>query len=166
MVALALGEEKEYIIRNGDMRNDITKEDVSHFRNICSSGLLVISGCSYQSDISKDTISEDEAIAIASSRIPPGILLHAHGAYAYLRSEQDQNGIWLVNLYGLDITREELEQFGWQEGDNISFDNFSPGTNEYYSVLIYIDGKTGEIISQKAGGVWLGPGPPVEVPSS
>lgn len=121
-------------------------------------------GCSHQPDTSKDNISEDEAVAIASSQIPPDYRLLAK-VQAYFDEEQGQNGIWLVNLYNLHITREELEQFGWQEGDNVSFGNTSPGTNTYYGVLIYIDGKTGEIISQKAIWVWLGPGPPEVSPS-
>ena len=101
-------------------------------------------------------ISESLAIVIASSIIPPDYRLLA-SVSAYFEEEQGQNGVWLVNLYKLNITREELEQFGWQEGDNVSFGVYSPGTNEYYGVLVYIDGKTGEIISQEAIWVWLGP---------
>ena len=119
--------------------------------------LIFLIGCS-------SNISRDKAIDIASNIIPPDYSLLAQ-ARAYFDEEQGQNGVWLVNLEKLNITREELEQFGWQEGDDVSFGNFTPGTNEYYGVLIYIDGKTGEIISQKAIWVWLGPGPP-EVTSS
>ena len=104
-------------------------------------------------------ISESQAIVIASSIIPLDYRLLAR-VQAYFDEEQGQNGIWTVYLYDLNITREELEQFGWQEGDNVSFGNYSPGTNEFDGVLVYIDGKTGEIISQKACGAWLGPGPP------
>lgn len=105
-------------------------------------------------------ISESQAIDIASSIIPPDYRLLAR-VQAYFDEEQGQNGTWLVNLYDLNITREELEQFGWQEGDNVSFGIYSPGTNQYYGVLVHIDGITGEIISQKAIWVWLGPRPSV-----
>ncbi len=104
-------------------------------------------------------ISESCAIVIASSIIPPDYRSLAQPR-AYFEEEQGQNGIWLVNLEKLNITREELEQFGWQEGENVSFGNTTPGTNKYYGVLVYIDGKTGEIISQKAIDIWLGPIPP------
>ncbi len=109
--------------------------------------------------IETSRISESCAIAIASSIIPPDYRSLAQ-PQAYFDEEQGQNGIWLVNLEKLNITREELEQFGWQEGENVSFGNTIPGTNKYYGVLVYIDGKTGEIISQKAIDIWLGTGAP------
>ena len=124
---------------------------------IISTLLVFLIGCS-------SNISSDEAIDIASNIIPPDYRSLAQPR-AYFDEEQGQNGIWTVNLEKLNITREELEQFGWQEGDNVSFGNTSPGTNTYYGVLIYIDGKIGEILSQKAIDIWLGPGPP-EVVSS
>jgi hypothetical protein len=81
-------------------------------------------------------ISESCAIVIASSIIPPDYRSLAQPR-AYFEEEQGQNGIWLVNLEKLNITREELEQFGWQEGENVSFGNTTPRTNKYYGVLIY-----------------------------
>jgi len=115
--------------------------------------LVLLVGCS-------STISRDEVIEIASSQIPPEYLFPAKELYrAYFDEELGKNGTWIVQPNGMGITREELEQFGWQEGDNVSFGNTLSGTNEYDSVLIYIDGKTGEIISKRAAGLWLGPLP-------
>ena len=115
---------------------------------------ILLVGCS-------SIISEEEAIEIASSQVPPDYQLQAkEQADAYFNARPYQNDVWTVYIYKLNITREELEQFGWQEGDNVSFGNATPGTNKYYGVLVYIDGKTGEIMS-KATGLWLGPGPQV-----
>ena len=126
--------------------------------------LCFILSCSQSDNNSNNIASREEVTSIASSQVPPDILLKAN-VDAYFDSEQCQNGVWLINFSHLSITREELENFGWQEGDNVSFGDFIPGTNEYHDLLIYIDGKTSEIISQKAVGLWLGPGPP-EVSSS
>ena len=119
--------------------------------------LVLLVGCS-------SNISRDDAIDIAASQIPPNYRTLAE-VLTFFGEENRQEGVWLVNFTRLNITREELEQFGWQEGDNVSFGNTIPGTNKYYGVLIYIDGKAGEIISKKAIDICLGPGPP-EVSSS
>jgi len=115
-------------------------------------------GCSCQSGF-----SEDEAIDIASRWIPPDILLRAK-VDAYFDSEQSTNGIWQVYFQHLGVTRVELEEFGWEEGDNTSFGDLPDDLNEYYGVLINVDAKTGDILS-KGAGIWFGPGPSVASPS-
>jgi len=118
-------------------------------------------GVDFTGIISSLYIPENQAIEIASSQVPPNYQLQAkEQANAYFNARPYQNDVWTVYIPKLNITREELEQFGWQEGDDVSFGNTTPGTNEYYGVLVYIDGKTGEIIS-KTTGLWLGPGPSV-----
>jgi len=115
-------------------------------------------GCSCQSGI-----SEDEAVDIASSWIPPDILLRAN-VDAYFDSERGVKGIWQVYFQRLGVTRVELEEFGWEEGDNTSFGDLPGDLNEYYGVLINVDAKTGDILS-KGAGIWFGPGPSVASPS-
>jgi len=99
---------------------------------------------------------DPDVIDIASSQIPPGILLKAN-VETYFESEQSTNGVWQVYFYGFDTTRAELEEFGWEEGQNVSFDDW----DEYHGIIIHVDAETKNILSKEAFFVRLGPGPSV-----
>jgi len=110
--------------------------------------------CSQPNDKSEEIISREEIIGMASSQLPPEVLSKSK-IYTYFDSEQSTNGIWQVYFYGFNTTREELEEFGWEEGENVSFGD----SDEYHGVMIYIDTETRCILSKRAFFIWLGPGP-------
>jgi hypothetical protein len=99
---------------------------------------------------------DSDAINIASSQIPQGLLLKAK-VETYFDSEKSTNGVWQVYFYGFDTTREELEEFGWEEGENVSFDAW----DEYHGIIIHVDAETKSILSKEAVFVRLGPRPSV-----
>ncbi len=125
-------------------------------------GLLAISGCSYQSDISEDTISEDQAFAIAKQYVPASVLYAPNIITVLSISQPESHGFWSTFFDDLNITKQELIDFGWREDATTS----SGETEPYSRIQIRIDAQTGEVVSKIAGnGIQLG-GPPVVVPSS
>ncbi|MDD4465884.1 MAG: hypothetical protein PHY25_04320 [Dehalococcoidales bacterium] len=99
-------------------------------------------------------ISHNQAIAIASTQIPPDSLLQAE-VNVYFDLELGPNGSWMIYFQRLYKTRLELEEFGWQEGGDTSFGDLPDDLDEYYGAIIYIDVKTGDVLSKTAG-IWLG----------
>jgi len=100
--------------------------------------------------------SSREAIDIAFSKVPPAFHAQAEERIYYDETQGEQ-GIWMVYLGRLDITKEELIEFGWQEDEVVTFGSPLPHTNKYGGILLYIDVATGEILRQDALWLWLGP---------
>lgn len=104
-------------------------------------------------------VSSSEAIDIAFSKVPPGYHSQAELSI-YFDETLGEHGIWMVYLGHLDITKDELIEFGWQQDEVITFGSPLPHTNKYGGVLLYIDVITGEILRQNALWLWLGPRTP------
>jgi len=124
---------------------------------------LLLGGCTTNSEPttqSSSTITEKEAIAIASDLLPPDAVTRAR-VVSILRQELEPHGTWQVEFLSANVTREEL---GWQEDVRTKF----VGSDEVLqNVIISIDAKTGEILSRTAGTTVLLGGPvPSETPIS
>jgi len=116
---------------------------------------LFLGACTTNSEPTTEpssTITEKEAIAIASDLRPPEAVARA-GVVSILRQELGPHGTWQVEFLSANVTRDEL---GWQEDAKTKF----VGSDEVLmNVIISIDARTGEILSRTAGTTFLLGGP-------
>lgn len=112
---------------------------------------LLLGACTANSEPTAEpvsTITEDEAVAIASDLLPPEAVARAR-VMSRLRPELGPHGHWQVQFLSANVTWEEL---GWQEDDKTRFVGPEEVLSEVLpNVIISIDARTGEIVSRAAG---------------
>jgi hypothetical protein len=92
-------------------------------------------------------LTEEEAIAIASSYIPPAVLekadVHAgREMWGNNRTGESHSG-WAVAFMDISVMQEEL---GWQADDYTYLEGLQP----YNCINVLLDSTTGELISRRA----------------
>ncbi len=107
-------------------------------------------------------ITEDKAIRIASPYVPPEAVARSSIMAIFRAQSQTEPSYWQIQFLRADVTRDELEELGWEEGENTIFKIWSNGPLSpegiYLNVIISMDAKTGDIIRKYAGNsVLLGP---------
>ena len=108
-------------------------------------------------------VSEDQAFAIAKQYVPASVLYAPNIVTVLSISQPKSHGFWSTFFDGLNITKQELIDFGWREDATTSFGE----TESYSQIQIRIDAQTGEVVSKIAwNGIKLGGKPLVTTDTS
>jgi len=136
-------------------------------------GLFVLCACSSQLEVVPSTpgtllypvpaVSEDQAFAIAKQYVPASVLYAPNIVTVLSISQPESHGFWSTFFDGLNITKQELIDFGWREDATTSFGE----TESYSQIQIRIDAQTGVVVSKIAwNGIQLGGKPLVTTDTS
>ena len=101
------------------------------------------------------SISSEQAFAIAKQNVPSSVLNASIQVTFFAFSHQYPDGYWVTVFSNLNITKEELINFGWKQDAITTFGD----TSTYYTLQIALNPKNGEVIFKKANNDILIGGP-------